>query len=189
MINTKFRIDNFNLIQKQLDNVRKIFNSNAFINFLKPKFLETLNETINERLVSTSTGEQAGVTNSEYFDEYKANNKFLDIKDGFILYNDTVIPQSNLTIQDKRKLANYPNGFSIALAFEFGVGIVGQNAPVEGAWQYNVNNYNFYWTFKKNGQVYSTYGYQGMEIYRFTVVKINNNMKKWINEYFSKSLK
>lgn len=188
MIKTNTIISNLSAIDNQRKKIITIKDEDKLLDFLKPRFMEALNQTINERLVSVSTGEQAGVTNSEYFEQYKANNKFTDIPNGFILYNDTVIPQSALTIQDKQKLANYPNGFSIALAFEFGVGIVGQNAPVDGAWQYNVNNYNFYWFFKKNGQVYHTYGYQGMEIYRFTVEKIKSNLNNWLKEYLDKEV-
>ena len=41
-----------------------------------------------------------------------------------------------------KHLEDYPNGFSIALAFEYGVGIVGQTNPVPNAWEYNLKDYN-----------------------------------------------
>lgn len=187
MINTKIAITNFSAIDNQISKIKIIkSDQSSLMEFLKVKFLKALNETIDERLINVSNGEQGGVTDSEYFEEYKLRNKFMDIPNGFILYNDTVIPQSMLPIRSKKTLANYPNGFSLALAFEFGVGIVGENAPVEGAWEYNVAKHNFYWTYEKYGKKYATYGYKGMEIYRFTVAKIKDNINDWIKEYFGK---
>ena len=188
MIKTKIEISNLSLIDKQVKLMNSAKQTTGLNDFLKDKFLNVLNQVIDERLVSTGNGEQWGVTDSEYFGVYKANNKFQDIPNGFILYNDTVIPQSELPIKNKQKLANYPNGFSLALAFEYGIGIVGENAPVEGAWKYNVNNYLFAWTYEKNGIKYDTYGYQGMEIYRYTVERIKENLGNWLKEYVEKEV-
>ena len=34
--------------------------------------------------------------------------------------------------------------------------------------------------------MYATYGYAGFEIYRFSAIEIQKNLKKWVNEYFRK---
>lgn len=144
-----------------------------FMKFMKERFMETLNSVIDEEL-------KGGTTNDEYISAYKQNNKIEDTDDGFVLYNDTMGDISELS---KKTQAKYPNGFSIALAFEYGVGIVGENTAKIGAWEYNVNKRNFAWTYKKNGKSYSTYGYEGMEIYRKTAIKINNNLGYWLDKY------
>ena len=78
------------------------------------------------------------------------------------------------------------NGAVIKKGAKIEKGIVAENAPVEGAWEYNVAKHNFYWTYEKYGKKYATYGYKGMEIYRFTVAKIKDNINNWIKEYFGK---
>lgn len=111
---------------------------------------------------------------------YNNNHKIKNNSKGFILYNDLTVP-ANTT-----KPENYPNGFSIALAFEYGVGIVGENANDNpNAWAYNIHNYQFGWHFIKNGEKIGTYGYAGFEIYRHTANEIRKNLKSWVNEYFN----
>ena len=103
--------------------------------YIQNKCLKTVREITNQRLVG-------GTTDDEWIEEYKGNHKIRETNDGFILYNDTTIPQTLLPVTEKTA-ENYPNGFSIAMAFEYGIGIVGENDAKVGAWDYNVNNWNF----------------------------------------------
>ena len=148
----------------------------SFQKFIQDKVLQALNKVMDERLTDDTT-------NSEYIEEYKLRNKIREEDDGFVLYNDFSIPA--ILASKSNKIRDYSQGFSIALAFEYGVGIVGQENPVEGAWEYNVNNYEKGWYYKDmNGEVIFTQGYKGMQIYRYTRIEVENNLPKWVKEYF-----
>lgn len=179
MIKIDTKINSLEKIQKYMYFINVLNgkeNNEDFMNFLKEKFMRTLNDVIDVNLKN-------GTTNDEFIEEYKKNNKIEDTSNGFVLYNHTMADISELSPKTQ---ANYPNGFSIALAFEYGVGIVGENNAKQGAWEYNVNKHNFAWKYKKDGQIYSTYGYEGMEIYRKTATLINGSMKSWIFEYLER---
>lgn len=178
MFNVSIDVDNLDSLRKVLVYVNKLKNmkvDKVFQKYIQNKCLQVAKIVTESRL----TG---GTTNDEYIQQYKKNHKIQETNDGFILYNDTTIPVSELEISDKTAL-NYPNGFCIALAFEYGVGIVGENNAKVGAWNYNINNYTFAWHFIKDGELQSTYGYEGFEIYRYTKEEIEKNMYKWITEY------
>ena len=91
-------------------------------------------------------------------------------------------------------MENYPNGeFSIALAFEYGVGIIGMNTDFDPEkytpWDYNIQDYNFGWilpkdVFDRPNLLYG--GYQGFEIYRYTAEQIMLNLKGWVETYLYK---
>lgn len=150
----------------------------TFQKFIQEKVLRTAKEVTNRLLVG-------GTTDDEYIEEYKINHKIREFDGGFILYNDTTIPTSMLPVSEKTA-ENYPNGFCVALAFEYGIGIVGENDAKVGAWNYNVNNWNFAWYYKKNDVLYSTYGYSGLEIYRNIAIEVEKNMASWVKEFINK---
>lgn len=178
MLEIKTEVKNLDALKNHIKIVKglqSMITDKSLQQFIKEKCLETVKQVTEERLVG-------GTTDDEYIEEYKSNHKLADTINGFVLYNNTTIPTEMLPISEQNA-NNYPNGFNIALAFEYGIGIVGQNAPVEGAWEYNVNNWNFAWYYQKEGQLFSTYGYAGFEIYRFTAEKIKQDLSKWIVEY------
>jgi hypothetical protein len=180
MLKIDINIDGLKKLDQHIEFVNKMLNMKTdkdFQKYIQNKCMETLKKVMNERL----TG---GSTDDEFIEEYKNNNFIEETSDGFIIYNHTVIPQSMLPVS-KKTAENYPNGFSLSLAFEYGVGIVGENAPVEGAWEYNVNNRNWAWRYQKYGETFSTYGYEGFEIYRFTAIEIQKNLKYWVNSYYT----
>jgi len=159
---------------KQLANLE---NDNAFNLFIQDKCMKTLTSVIDERLIG-------GTTNDEYIELYKSSNHIVPNKNGFVIYNDAKV------FVEGANGDNYPeNQFSIALAFEYGTGIVGDGTYTEDkftAWEYNKNKYNFGWYYKKDNQSFHTYGYQGFEIYRNTVIKIEENLNDWVKEYLKK---
>lgn len=171
-------------LQKYIEYVKKLVSMKTDLNF--QKFIQE--KVLQTAIFVTDNLLTKKITNDEYKEEYRNNHKIREEINGFVLYNDTTIPLSDLEISEKTAL-NYPNGFSVALAFEYGTGIVGQNSPVIGAWDYNVNDWNWAWTYSKNGQFYSTYGYEGMEIYRNIAIKCKSEMSNWVNEYFEKEVK
>lgn len=148
----------------------------SFQKFIQDKVMQALNKVMEERLTEDTT-------NNEYIEEYKLRNKIREESDGFVLYNDFKIPAILST--KSNAIRDYSEGFSIALAFEYGVGIVGQENPVEGAWEYNVNNYEKGWYYKTmSGEVLFTQGYKGMQIYHYTKIEVENNLSNWVKEYF-----
>lgn len=171
-----------NFVQKMLS--MKV--DKNFQKFIQQKCLETV-RSVSERLIS-------GTTNDEYKEEYIARHKIQEEPDGFILYNDLVIPAiltTKNTINQNRDngiVRNYDEGFALALAFEYGTGIVGEFNPIEGAWEYNVNKYNeLGWYYKKqNGESERTTGYQGFQIYGTTAKEIKENLNNWVYEYLNK---
>lgn len=178
MFNVKVEVDSLEKFKKYIEYVEsmnQMKTDKEFQKFIQNKCLETVKEQSNNRIVSNTT-------DNEYIAEYKSNHKIRETSDGFILYNDTVLPAELLPISE-RNAGDYANGFSIALAFEYGIGIVGQNSAKQGAWEYNVKNHNFAWYYVKYGKKYSTYGYEGFEVYRFTAEKISKNLKEWVMEY------
>lgn len=162
-------------LKKQIEFIEKLFSMKTdkkFQDYIQKKCLQTVQNITNQRLIG-------GTTDDDMIDEYKINHKIRPTDDGFILYNDTVLPSYMLSANPE----DYPNGFSIALAFEYGVGIVGENSPKQGAWEYNMKNHNFAWYYTKYGELLSTYGYEGFEIYRYTAEEIKKNLSKWVKEY------
>lgn len=158
----------------------------SFQKFIQNKVLETVNKIARERVKNT--------TNDEYLEEYILRNNIREEHDGFILYNDFTIPAILSTKNTKNQnrdigiVRNYDDGFNLALAFEYGVGIIGQNNPVNGAWDYNINNYGESgWYYKTpSGVSIRTQGYQGAEVYRYTAIEVEKKLENWVKEYFEK---
>ena len=160
------------LLQKRIQFVKSLIEIEknlALQQWFQEKCLEEVDKTSKELL-------KGGTTNDEEIQDYLKNNKLRIDKDknGFVIYNDTYILYDN---------PNYKGKFSIALAFEYGTGIVGENAPKDNHWEYNVNKHNWAWTYWKNGKKYSTYGYEGFEIYRNARIRIENKMNDWVKDY------
>lgn len=183
MLKISTNIDSAKKIDKHLKLVKKMLlmkTDKDFQKYIQTKSMETLEKTINSRIQIGST------TNDDSINLYKMSNHLIETDDGFILYNDAKIPANVSGVQNN--ILNYPNGeFSIALAFEYGVGIVGMNTINPNAWEYNINNYNFGWILPQNvlGEKRIRYmGYTGFEIYRFTAIEIQNQLPKWVENYY-----
>lgn len=194
------KVDDFKKLDKLVDFVDRLESMKTdedFQNFIQHKCLETVDRVSRERIYLYNT------TNTEMREEYLRNNKILVEKDGFVIYNDTYVTTNNPSYEGGR--------FSIALAFEYGVGIIGEENPIEGAWTYDVNGNLVYdedndqyirgwWISKlKNGNnpyvkenekgtAVITQGYRGMEIYRYARIQIENLLPKWVSEYFRRKL-
>lgn len=188
MSNINVIIDGLGNIDKMINNL-KSKNDIELNKYLKNKVKNTYVEVMNQQL----TG---GTTNDEYIALYKKSYHIEDTKDGFILYNNSLIPQSDVNSKNK---SSYPKGFSIAMAFEYGVGIVGISTGNPNAWEYNKHNYESGWFYpseyvtkgiinkKKFAKSYEfTSGYVGFEIFRKTVDRVNQNLGDWVKEYYTK---
>lgn len=187
MLKYKTNIDSIKKIDKHLDLVKKMSlmkTDNSFQEFIQDKAMETLQSVMDSRVIQGTT------TNDDSIDLYKSSNHLVKTEDGFIIYNDAKVPANVKGVQND--ISNYPNGeFSIALAFEYGVGIVGISTNNPNAWEYNVNDYNFGWILPSDvlGEYGIKYmGYTGFEVYRFTAIEIQNQLPKWVNDYYRRVL-
>lgn len=162
----KTKVDGLEKLQKHIEFVKKMAllkTNKDFQEYIQNKFLETVNQISMERL-------PMGDLSSQYI----AHNQIKQLDDGFILYNDTTIETDT---------EGYDGQFSIALAFEYGTGIVGQEHPKKNAWEYNVKQHTGAWIYYDNGSFHITKGFEGYEIYRFTLEKIKESLKDWVREY------
>ena len=184
MLNIDVEIDSIEKLQDYIDYVKKISlmkTDKSFQKFIQDKVMETVMRVSDERM-------NGGTTNDDAIILYKSNHKIREYDEGFVLYNNTTIPAIVKGVQNS--IENYPNGeFSIALAFEYGVGIIGQETMNEKSWAYNIQGYYFGWYLPKEVTGTSglqTAGYKGFEVYRYTAIEVSNNLKKWVEEYYSK---
>lgn len=202
MLNITINTQGLDKLQNQIDFVEKMLSMKTDVKFqneIQKRVLDTVKRITSERL----TG---GTTNDEIISEYSNNHKIRTEDDGFILYNNTMIPANVKGVQND--IANYPDGmFSVAMAFEYGVGIVGMKTGNPNAWEYNINTfkqentnygkgYNFGWILPKEvaekygipkGQEYG--GYEGFEIYRYTAEEVKKLLNSWVKEYYRKEVK
>ena len=181
-LNINTNVEGLDALKSQIeyiDKLKSMQTDKSFQQYIKDKCFKTLEKVMNARLVDGTT------TNDDSISLYRDSNHIIDTDDGFIIYNDAKVDANVVGVQNSA--SNYPNGeFSIALAFEYGVGIVGPETGNPNAWNYNVNNYNFGWVLPKNvlgtsGVIYA--GYKGFEIYRYTAEEIQTNLSKWVKEY------
>lgn len=177
MLDIKVDIHGLKELQQHIDFVEKMLKMKTdtkFQDFIKRKILDLAQEVSTQELIG-------GTTNDDAINDYIKNHKIRDEGEGFVLYNDTSIPVN------KTDTTGYPEtGFPVALAFEYGVGIVGQNGSnSESAWQYDINNHGESgWVFVMNdGNWERTRGYIGFEIYRKIAQKVEQSLNDWVQEY------
>lgn len=175
-------IDNLKKQIEYVDKMLQMKHDKSFQDWIKTRVLETVKEVAQQRLVLSET------TNYEWIEEYQNNHKIRDVDGGFILYNDFTIPANMLSISEnksyRKNTSSYDKGFNIALAFEYGVGIVGQEHPKKGAWEYNINEHETAWWYSKYGTSFKTRGYEGLEIYRYTAIEVEKQLKTWVDIWF-----
>ena len=179
-LNVKTDVKGLDELKKYIEYVKKfstLKTDKFFQKYIQDKFLETVNRVSNERL-------PAGAISSEYI----SNNQIKPSDDGFILYNNTSIATDS---------DGYGGQFSIALAFEYGTGIIGQDNPKIGAWQYNIKGHIDGWWYPTNSDDRNpikfttkdgvtlawTKGFEGYEVYRFTLEEIKNKLNDWVMNY------
>lgn len=177
-------------LQKQIDYVNKMLqmkSDKSFQKYIQECVLETVREVTTQRLATINT------TNDEWIEEYQNHHQIREIEGGFELYNNFTIPANMLSISEKQSYRknemSYDEGFNIALAFEYGVGIVGQQRPKKGAWEYNVKNHTTAWWYSIYGVSHQTEGYEGAEIYRHTAIEVEKRLEDWVKTYFSSKKK
>lgn len=171
MINFSINIEGEKNLDNHIEFIKKMLlmkTDKNFQKYIQEKCLDTVKETTSKLMRYTGSAVET----------YKNNHKIKETNDGFILYNDTVVNVDS---------SGYGGEFPLALAFEYGTGIVGSENPKIGAWTYNVNNYEKGWYYFKNDKINFTRGYEGMEIYRNTAIEIKKRLKSWVINYYTKN--
>lgn len=193
MLKIQPKVDNLEGLKKVIDyaeKMSKMATNKNFQEFIQDKCLRTVESITNQRL-------SGGTTNDEEIGLYISSHKIESFENGFILYNDAKIPADKYNTLPF-DTSGYPNGeFSIALAFEYGVGVVGITGyGLEKGYAYNDlfsskskshQKLIQEWYLPNNVMGESgilTGGYSGFEIYRYTAIEIENNLKKWIDEFY-----
>jgi hypothetical protein len=181
MLKTKINIKNLDGLKKAIDIIsllQNYKNDEKFQKFIQNKCLEVVSQKMKQLMIYSGA----------LVDEYINNNKIEPYNEGFIIYNDTFV---------ETDAEGYGGKFSIALAFEYGTGIVGQQNPRVNAWSYNVKGRQSGWWYPtddsdpnphkwrdKDGNLHAwTRGLMGMEIYRYSSEEINKQLQGWIYEY------
>lgn len=188
MLTVKCNVDSIKKLSNYINLVNKLAKlktSRNFQDFIVEKSVEAFNKVQDDRLVGGTK------YNDDDIELYKSHNKVRRHKTGFEIYNDAVIPANS-------KHGDYSEygGFPLSLAFEYGTGIVGAEAGIEGAWNYDIHNHIAKnpkgWTLPTDIQteygVHHSTGYAGFEIYRYAAEKIQAQLPNWVDEFIANQL-
>ncbi len=155
--------------------------SQEMMNYLGDKCERALYKTTYENLTTVEDLEVS---------EYAKNHQKKIEGNRIILSNGTMADLSGLSPET---LANYPNGFSIAKAVEYGTGIVGATSEASAFadnWAYDVNQHgNSGWFYKKDGNIFWSKGFEGRLIYYKTAKEIKEKSNKWVSNYLKDKIK
>lgn len=193
ILNIGINVDSIKKIEnkiKFLEKITNLQNDRKFQKEIQQKCLKVLYEVMDRRITTRTT-------NTEEIELYRTSNHIEEIENGFIIYNNAKIPADKYNTLPF-DTSGYPDGkFSIALAFEYGVGVVGISSyGTARGYKYNdkagsksKRRKEDYWWLPNNvptlgGTKFQ--GYEGFEIYRHTAIEINKNMQKWVMEYLSR---
>ena len=183
MLDVDIKIDNLKGLEtyaKYVDKLLSMKDDRHFQKYFQEKFLQTVDRIANQRVRFDTTQDLNDIN------LYLSSNKIQETSDGFILYNDAKISADKYSTLPF-DTSNYPDGqFSLALAFEYGTGIVSEgnyDGKYFKAWSHPKDK----WFLPKN--VYGesgilTKGYNGFEVYRYTAEEIKSMMPKWLDDYF-----
>lgn len=191
-LNVKIDVDGLDKFKKYIEYIKKLSTMKTdknFQDYIQKKCLDTVN-SVSRRLINS-----VPTSNDDLKSAYLQNNKIKDVSNtGFVIYNDLSVSNKKYT-------------FCVALAFEYGTGLIGQRSNISNAWEYNINQNTViydgvetdgWWISKdkaggietfgesKSGKAVITRGYNGMEIYRNSAEEIKRNMEKWVKEYPNK---
>lgn len=173
--------DGVKQIKAYVLNIQTSLKSKEFVEFIASKAKQVLEQVTSESLYADEE--------AKYIHRYRKNHQVVVNVDEIILFNDTTIPTSEL---NPKIASNYPNGFDLAKAVEYGTGIVGAtseaSAYASGAdWAYDVNSHGSSgWFYMDNGTLVWTKGVRGRLIYLKTKQRIEKEIAGWVDEYISK---
>lgn len=180
-ISVELSKDGIGKLNTYILSIENAIQSQEFVEFIADKAKQTLLEVQNERLSTEDRGSE---------DEYRRSHRYKIERDRIYLFNHATISQDKMG-ESYRQF--YPNGFDLAKAVEYGVGIVGagssgaEQASKDG-WQYDVNGHGYKgWFYEdENGNKVWTNGYSGRLIYYNTTERIKTKINSWTKEFLEK---
>lgn len=172
-------LDKLNTTIEYLKRLMQMKTDKLFQKFIQDKVMATVQQVTRDRLIG-------GTTNDEEIVAYIKNHKIREEEeDGFVLYNDTKIPADKYNTLPF-DTSGYPEGmFNVALAFEYGTGIVDTSSISRSESHRRMGNewYLPKKVFGESGISYS--GYDGFGIYKYTKIEVEKNLPIWVREYFN----
>ena len=181
MQNSISQIENLEDLQKYIEKIIQALQSQEFFDYLSKKSRAVVDLVSSQNL--NADEEQ------QYSHIYRVNHEVSVNMDEIVISNEVMIPVSAI---NPNIAMNYPNGFDLAKAIEYGTGIVGAGSDAselatERGWQYMVNTERDYtkpWFYKdENGNLRWTRGMSGKLIYYKSKQMIEEQLEDWINEY------
>ena len=178
----KVQIKGTKELSEKLKKLGDSFGSKEMMDYLGDKCERSLYKTTYENLSTVEDLETS---------EYAKNHRKKIEKKTITLSNRTMADLSDLSPET---LANYPNGFSIAKAVEYGTGIIGSTSEASSIapsdWKYDVNGHGEKgWFYKKNGNIYWSKGFEGRLIFYKTALDIKENVNNWVAYYLKRKMK
>ncbi len=179
-------ISDLTKLQKDLDKIPKILESQEFKQYLGERLEEALKFIQRTSLTTVNTDED--VEMSTYM-----NSNHLEIEnDTVYIYNDATIDISSKNMSETTK-ARYPAQLSLAKIVEYGIGYTGgaftPQDEVED-WQYDVNGHGVKgWYYKGNdGEIHWTNGFAGRMIFYKLKEFVKAYIEKWIIDYMNEKI-
>lgn len=166
-------------LKDYLAKIKSALQSQDFFDYISNKSKEVLNQVTAQNLSEDS--------DQQYSHVYRLNHEVKVDLEEITLSNQVVIP-SNLL--NPKIAENYPEGFDLSKAVEYGTGIVGAGSQASGiaaqnGWEYDVNGHGSEgWFYQdENGELWWTRGFAGKLIYYKSKQIIEEKINDWISEY------
>jgi len=175
--NVELSQDNLENLIKYYEKIEKTLKSENFKRYIEEKCYDVLNKITRQSLNADE--------NEEYEHIYRNSHNAKATENEVTISNVTIVPVTNSE--------NYPNGFDLSKAVEYGTGIVGLSSDgsmlaVQDDWEYDINNHgeSGWYYFDKGGVRHWTKGMKGSLIYEKARLEIEDNINDWITEYIDK---
>lgn len=166
-------------LKNYISKVKSALKSQDFFDYIAKKSKEVLDEVTAQSL--NSDDEQ------QYSHVYRLNHEVKVDFNEIVLSNQVIIPSGSL---NPAIANNYPDGFDLSKAIEYGTGIIGAESgastiATDRGWQYDVNGHGEKgWFYKdENGEIWWTRGMTGKLIYYKSKQIIEEKINDWIVEY------
>lgn len=167
--------DNLEKLLKEYEKVEKALKSEDFKKYIEKNCYDVLDKITRQSLKPTEENEDH---------LYRGNHKAVATENEVTISNVTIVPVENSE--------NYPNGFDLSKAVEYGTGAEGLNSDgkvfaAQDDWQYDINNHGEGgWWYYKDNQLHWTKGLKGSLIFEKARLEIEENINDWITDYIDK---
>ena len=175
-----------NLVKEleRYERINQILKTGEFHTYIEEKCYEVLNK-ITENSLRADPDEK-------YSHTYRKNHKVKATDTEVTISNETMVDVNDLHVKHPE---NYPSGFDLAKAVEYGTGIKGASSGVgeyakQDGWEYDIHGHGLKGWFyvDDSGQLHWTQGMNGNLIFEKAKNEIEENISNWIDEYIEKNI-